>query len=174
MRRLPMDMPIGERLAPAILRQEGFQNIHWSSLLFCHCHYDFTATKNGVKYLIEVKSRAYKVDEAKIGFLKGFNMPVLFLVVDWRKEKYRLISLEHAENRFGRRIMARPMARPPDIMRGGVDGRCTIPQKMRRGANIDGKKCWVECEAFPPNQIIMTILHRWEPNKRIKGKVKKQ
>lgn len=53
----------------------------------------------------------------------------------------------------------------------GTDGRNTIPNAVQRAVNIKGKKAYCQVENYGENKILFTILSRWEPNKRIKGKV---
>lgn len=57
---------------------------------------------------------------------------------------------------------------------GGADGRMTIPDAVQRAVNIKGKKVYYQVENYGENKILLTILNRWEPDKRIKGKVQKQ
>lgn len=55
----------------------------------------------------------------------------------------------------------------------GADARMTIPEAVARGADIKHKKAFCQAENYGKDKILLTILSRWEPDKRIKGKVKK-
>ncbi len=57
---------------------------------------------------------------------------------------------------------------------GGADGRITIPAKIQHAVNIKGQKFYCQAENYGKDKILLTIMSRWAPDKRIKGKVKKQ
>lgn len=164
MRKTVENMPLSERLAPQILTQEGFREIHWESLMNWRCHYDFTATKNGHKYLIEVKPNLYSIDREKLQHLKRFNTPVLFLIVNPTMKEYALLPLEALEKEIGEIGISKEGA----IIR--LDGRTTIPDAIRKAVNIEGLKAICEVENYGENKILLTILTRFKPTKRNPGK----
>lgn len=90
--RQPADMPLTEQVALDVLKTEGFEEIRWESLVNWTSPYDFVAIKEGVNYLVEVKSSVYKIDENRLRRLGRFKDPVLFLIIDG--EEYSFIPLE--------------------------------------------------------------------------------
>lgn len=96
------DMPVTERLAPAILRKAGFKRIYWISLIKWTCCYDFVAVRNEKKYLIEVKPSMAYVSKGKIRRLKelaDLGNNVVLLIIDVPRGNYYFLPLSECESR---------------------------------------------------------------------------
>lgn len=161
-------MSIYERFAPSILRAQGYANIHWISLIDHSCPYDFTATKDNVTFLIEVKPSAYKIDAIKIRRLKesnSTNYPVIFLCIDLKRGICGIIPLEDVEKRFGtlimpqRHVMMRKLGSYTQEI--PEDGRMTMAEEIRKKVGVYDKVAFCEAQNIGKDKILVTILHRW-------------
>lgn len=163
MRKAIIDMPFTERIAGRILAQEGFEKIHWASLLHWQCHYDFTATRNNITYLIEVKPHICFIKRSKVKHLKKFDIPVLFLIVNLRKKAYTLIPLEYIEQHILKEhIIEEKLKLRLGVVRHKFDdkGRILIPKWMREDLKIEsGATAEIEVYDHENNhEIVFTIL----------------
>lgn len=152
MKKPLMEMPLSERLAPQILTQEGFRQIRWESLVDWQCHYDFSAIKNGHKYLIEVKPNFRSIDLEKLQHLKRFGMPILFLIVNPVMKEYTLLPLEALETEIGKvssnyRFFL------------NSDGRLTLPIELRKKLQLTEGSV-LEGEAYGDDKLLITVLRR--------------
>lgn len=52
----------------------------------------------------------------------------------------------------------------------GVNGRITIPDKVREAVDVKGKKAYCQIENYGKDKVLITILNRWQPSHRGPGK----
>jgi len=156
----PTDMPPTERVAVTLLKQEGFQKIHWISLLDWLSPYDFIAEKNGIEYCIEVKPLNCRITKKKLQRLKALCKPVIFLLIG--TEEYVLISLEGLlKNRSISPFFIRPISE---------NGRLTVPEVVRRALDIHNRVAFCEIETYGTDKAVLRIMSRWSPNRRTPGR----
>jgi bifunctional DNA-binding transcriptional regulator/antitoxin component of YhaV-PrlF toxin-antitoxin module len=51
-----------------------------------------------------------------------------------------------------------------------ADGRMTIPDLIRKAVDVYGKKAFCEATVYGKDKILLTVLSRWQPNKRAPGR----
>lgn len=157
MKKRLAEMPLTEKLAIPILRQEGFKNIHWRSLVDWYCCYDFTASKDGNTYLIEVKPAVEAITPEKVMRLKRRSLPALFLIIDEVTKEYCFLPLEIAEEKFVSESGVISIRRKCVM---GTDGRTTLPKILREALEIHGKTAFCEIETSGKDAMILTVLSR--------------
>jgi len=150
-------MPKTEREALEILKEEGFKNIHWESLINWNSPYDFKATYNGVEYLIEVKPNKTLASRAisKIQHLKQLGKPVLFLIVN--KDKHYFIPLEKIKLKKIPKSQKRKK-RGVKVQKIGQSFYILIPKKIAEKANVSEGDLFLLVEATPNKLVFKRIV----------------